>query len=38
MTDDNKPLIKMKFNSYNKEIKDGLKEKYPNYYEKLMSK
>ena len=33
MTDDDKPLIKMKFNSYNKEIKDGLKEKYPNYYE-----
>ena len=38
MSDDDKPLIKMKFNSYNKEIKDGLKEKYPIYYEKLMSK
>ena len=28
----------MKFYSYNKEIRDGLKEKYPIYYEKLMSK
>ena len=38
MSDDDIPIIRMKFNSYNKEIRDGLKEKYPIYYEKLMSK
>ena len=38
MSDDDIPIIRMKFNSYNKEIRDGVKEKYPNYYEKLFSK
>ena len=38
MSDDDIPIIRMKFNSYNKEIRDELKEKYPIYYEKLMSK
>ena len=38
MSDGDIPIIRMKFNSYNKEIRDGLKEKYPIYYEKLMSK
>ena len=38
MSDNDKPLIRMKYYSYSKGIKEGLKEKYPNYYEKLMSK
>ena len=38
MSDDDIPIIRMKFNSYNKEIRDGVKEKYPKYYEKLFSK
>ena len=37
MSDNDKPLIRMKYYSYSKGIQDGLK-KYPNYYEKLMSK
>lgn len=37
MTDDEIPIIKMKVNSYNKTVRDGLKEKYPNYYNKLYS-
>ena len=38
MSDNDKPLIRMKYYSYSKGIQEGLKEKYPNYYEKLMSK
>ena len=38
MSDDDIPIIRIKFNSYNKEIRDGVKVKYPNYYEKLFSK
>ena len=32
MSDNDKQLIRMKYNSYSKGIQDGLKEKYPNYY------
>jgi glutamyl/glutaminyl-tRNA synthetase len=37
MKDDEKPIIRMKVNSYNKTVRDGLKEKYPNLWEKLFS-
>ena len=38
MTDDDKPIIRMKFNSYSKEIQDNIKGKYPKYYNKLFPK
>ena len=38
MSDDDIAIIRMKFNSYNKEIRDGVKGKYPKYYEILFSK
>ena len=38
MTDDDKPIIRMKFNSYSKEIQDNVKDKYPKYYNKLFPK
>lgn len=37
MKDDDKPIIKMKVNSYNKATRDGLKAKYPNYWDKLFN-
>lgn len=32
---DDKTRIRMKVNGYNKQVQDGLKEKYPRYYKKL---
>jgi len=37
MSDDDKPIIKMKVNLYNKEVRDGLKESYPNLWDKLFN-
>jgi hypothetical protein len=38
MNDDDKPLIKMKFNSYSTEIQNNIKNNYSKYYNKLFSK
>ena len=38
MNDDDKPLIRMKFNVLNTKIKDDIKNNYPQYYDKLFSK
>ena len=38
MNDDDKPLIRMKFNGLNTKIKDDIKNNYPKYYDKLFSK
>ena len=37
MDPDDKLRIRMKVNGYNKQVQDGLKEKYPKYWDKLMS-
>ena len=37
MDPDDKPRIRMKVNGYNKQVQDGLREKYPKYWNKLMS-
>ena len=36
--DDDKPLIRMKFNGLNAKIKDDIKNNYPKHYDKLFSK
>jgi len=38
MNDDDKPLIRMKFNGLNIKIKDDIKNNYPKHYDKLFSK
>jgi len=38
MDDDDKPLIRMKFNGLNIKIKDDIKNNYTKYYDKLFSK
>ena len=38
MTDDDKPLLKMKYNSLNAKIRDDIKNNYTKYYDKLFSK
>ena len=38
MDDDDKPLIRMKFNGLNTKIKDDIKNNYHKYYDKLFSK
>ena len=38
MSDDDKPLLKMKFNSLNSKIRDDIKNNYAQYYDKLFSK
>ena len=38
MTDDDKPLLKMKYNSLNVKIRDDIKNNYTKYYDKLFSK
>ena len=38
MNDDDKPLLKMKFNSLNSKIRDDIKNHYAQYYDKLFSK
>ena len=35
MTDDDKPLLKMKFNSLNQSIREDIKQNYSKYYNKL---
>ena len=35
MTDDDKPLLKMKFNSLNESIRNDIKQNYSKYYNKL---
>ena len=35
MNDDDKPIIKMKVKSYNQAVQNGLKEKYPELWDKL---
>ena len=38
MTDDDKPVLKMKFNSLNSIIRDDIKNNYPKHYDKLFGK
>ena len=38
MSDDDKPLLKMKYNGLNIKIRDDIKTNYPKYYNKLFSK
>ena len=38
MTEDDKPLIKMKFNSLNNKIKEDIKNNHSKYYNKLFDK
>ena len=38
MTEDDKPLIKMKFNSLNNSIKEDIKNNHSKYYNKLFDK
>ena len=38
MNEDDKPLLKMKFNDLNSSIKDDIKNNYPKHYDKLFSK
>ena len=38
MNDDDKPLVRMKFNSYSSDIQANIKENYPKYYNKLFAK
>ena len=35
MTDDDKPILKMKFNSLNESIREDIKKNYSKYYNKL---
>ena len=35
MTDDDKPILKMKFNSLNETIRDDIKQNFSKYYNKL---
>ncbi len=35
MTEEEKPILKMKYNLLNESIKKDIKDNYPKYYEKL---
>ena len=37
MEENDKPILRMKFNSYNSQVKEGFKSKYPKYYDKLFN-